>query len=79
MRHFNIFFSYFTNTKIIMLIWSFSNNLAFGLYPSSTGLTLALSKGPHRVGATPSPPPFYLKTEAQPVSETSFFNKNTGR
>jgi hypothetical protein len=42
-----------------------------------TGLRLALSKGPHRVSATPSPL-FYLKREAEPVSET-FLKKNTGR
>jgi hypothetical protein len=38
-------------------------------------LRLALSKGPHRVhAATPPPfPLFYLKTEAEPASETLFF------
>jgi hypothetical protein len=37
-------------------------------------LKLDHSKGPHRVGATPSPL-FYLKTEAEPVSETLFLKK----
>jgi hypothetical protein len=38
----------------------------------STGLVIETSsKGPHRVGATPSPH-FYLKTEAESASETLF-------
>jgi hypothetical protein len=37
--------------------------------------TIRFSKGPHRVGATP--PPFYLKTEAEPVSETLFLKKKS--
>jgi hypothetical protein len=39
-------------------------------------LRLALSKVPHRVGATPFPF-FYLKTEAEPASETLFFKEKT--
>jgi hypothetical protein len=38
-------------------------------------LRLALSKGPHRVGVTPSSP-FYLKMEAEPVSETFLKKKH---
>jgi hypothetical protein len=41
-----------------------------------TRLRLALSKGPHRVGATRFPL-FYLKTEAEPASETLFLKKRT--
>jgi hypothetical protein len=37
-------------------------------------LGLTLSKGPHRVGATPYPP-FNLKTETEPVSEKLFLKK----
>jgi hypothetical protein len=39
-------------------------------------LRLALSKGPHRVGATPFPF-FYLKTEAESASEMLFLKKRT--
>jgi hypothetical protein len=38
------------------------------LDPSITGLRLALSKGPNRVGVSP-----HLRTETDPVSETSCF------
>jgi hypothetical protein len=54
-----------------MVVRCISKNLAFGLYPSSNVFF------PLKNNSTPLSPLFYLKTEAEPASETLFFKEKT--
>jgi hypothetical protein len=52
--------------RVLTMVCNTQNYWVFGLCPS-----LALSKGPNRVGVSP-----HLRTETDPVSETSCFSSN---
>jgi hypothetical protein len=68
-------FRTFPSSNVFLKKQRFRNWFCFLLQVKrGEGVAPTLSKGPHRVGVTP-PPLFYLKTEAEPVSETLFLNK----